>query len=109
VRTFATNRSKKNFADPDEFVPERWLPKDQQPAKYANDQLSASKPFSVGFHSCLGKPLAWAEMRLAVCRLLWTFDLSVDEKDEVDFDEFPVIMIIQKAPMNLRVKVRPGI
>ncbi|KAF7923180.1 uncharacterized protein EAE98_007885 [Botrytis deweyae] len=95
--------------DPDEFVPERWLPKDQQPKKFANDQLSASKPFSVGFHSCLGRPLAWAEIRLAVTRLLWTFDFSVDAEDEVDFDEFPVIMIIQKAPMNLRAKIRPGI
>ncbi|KAF7877056.1 uncharacterized protein EAF02_008276 [Botrytis sinoallii] len=97
------------YCDPDEFVPERWLPKDQQPKKYANDQLSASKTFSVGFHSCLGRPLAWAEIRLAVTRLLWTFNFSVDAEDEVDFDEFPVIMIIQRAPMNLRAKIRPGI
>ncbi|KAF7914417.1 uncharacterized protein EAF01_000823 [Botrytis porri] len=96
VRTYATNRSKKIFADPDEFVPERWLPKDHQPMKYANDQLSASKPSSVGFHSCLGRPLAWADIRLAVTRLLWMFHFSVDGEDEVDFDEFPVIMIIQK-------------
>lgn len=48
-------------------------------------------------------------MRLAVTRILWAFDLEVEEVDEVDFDEFPVIMIIQKAPMNVRVKVRPGI
>ncbi|TGO43142.1 hypothetical protein BHYA_0003g00960 [Botrytis hyacinthi] len=109
VRIYASNRSKSIFADPDEFVPERWLPKDQQPKNYADDQLSASKAFSVGFHSCFGRTLAWAEIRLAVTRLLWTFDFSVDAEDEVDFDKSPVIMIIQKAPMNLRAKIRPGI
>jgi len=48
-------------------------------------------------------------MRLAVTRLLWTFDSSVDAEDKVDFDELPVIIFIQKAPVNLRAKIRPGI
>jgi cytochrome P450 len=71
--------------------------------------LSASKPFSVGFHSCLGRPLAWVELRLIVTRLVWAFDFSVDDADRVYFDDFPVIMLIQKQPMHLRVKVREGV
>ncbi|TVY82835.1 Versicolorin B desaturase [Lachnellula suecica] len=108
VRTFAVNRSKRLFANPDTFVPERWLQKGQRPSEYDGDHLSASKPFSVGFHSCLGRPLAWVELRLVVTRLLWAFDLSVDAGDEVNFDDFPVIMLIQKLAMNMRLKARPG-
>lgn len=109
VRTFAVNRSRNFFADPDRFVPERWLAKGERPAKYDNDQLSASKPFSVGFHSCLGRPLAWVELRLVLSRLLWAFDFIDEPMERVDFDKFPVIMLIQKLPMKMRVKVRTDI
>ncbi|KAL8825029.1 MAG: hypothetical protein Q9191_004662 [Dirinaria sp. TL-2023a] len=109
VRTYAVNRSSKLFANPDRFVPERWLPKGERPAEYDNDHLSASKPFSVGFHSCMGRPLAWVELRLVVARLLWVFDFSDDPSERVEFDNFPVIMLIQKLPMKMKVKFKNGI
>lgn len=109
VRTFAVNRSSTLFANPDNFVPERWLPPGSRPTEYENDQLTASKPFSIGFHSCLGRPLAWVELRLVLVRLLWAFDISEEVKDAVDFDAFPVIMLIQKLPMFLRVRAREGV
>ena len=108
IRTFAVNLSSKFFADPDTFVPERWLPKRERPSEYYNDRLSASKPFSVGFHSCLGQPLAWIELRLVVTRLLWAFDFLEEPGDRVNFDGFPVLTLVQKQPMNLRVKARLG-
>ncbi len=109
VRTFAVNRSEKLFTNPDQFVPERWLPQGECPAEYAHDHLSASKPFSVGFHSCLGRPLAWVELHLVVTRLLWAFDIAEEPTERVEFDDFPVIMLIQKEPMKLRLKVRRGV
>jgi cytochrome P450 len=109
VRTFAVNRSEKLFTSPDSFVPERWLSDDECPTEYSGDSLSASKPFSTGFHGCLGRPLAWLEMRLVIVKLLLAFDFSVDEEDEVNFDDFPVIMLIQKLPMRLRVKGKPPV
>jgi cytochrome P450 len=87
-------------------VPERWLPAGQRPAEYDKDHLSASKPFSVGFHSCLGRPLAWVELRLVITRLLWAFDFAEEPTERVNFDDFPVIMLIQKEAMRLRVKTR---
>lgn len=99
------NRSAEHFHDPDTFVPERWLPLAERPVQYHNDTLTASRPFSVGFHSCLGKPLAWIELRLVMCRLLWAFDFEADETP-VDFDDFPAHMLVQKGPVNLRIKVR---
>ncbi len=109
VRTFTVNRSSKYFSHPDRFAPERWLAKGERPAEYENDQLSASKPFSVGFHSCLGRPLAWVELHLVLCRLLWAFDFVEEPSERVDFDKFPVIMLIQKEAMRMRVKVRAGV
>lgn len=87
-------------------MPERWLPTDERPAAYADDQLTASRPFSVGFHACLGQRLAWVELRLVLCRLLWMFDIAEDPNKKVHFDDFPIIMMVQKGPVNLMVKVR---
>lgn len=109
VRTFVVNRSAKLFANPDSFVPERWLPKGERPTEYDNDHLNASKPFSLGFHSCLGRPLAWVELRLVLVRLLWAFDFVEEARDAVDFEAFPVTIIIEKLPMVLRVKIRSDV
>lgn len=90
-------------------MPGRWLPQGERPAEYDNDQLSASKPFSVGFHSCMGRPLAWVELRLVVTRMLWAFDFSEETSERVEFDDFPVIMLIQKLAMKVRVRGRQGV
>ena len=71
--------------------------------------LTGSKPFSVGFHSCPGRPLAWVELRLVLTRLLWAFEFIEEPAEPVDFDKFPVIMLIQKEAVKTRVKVRRGI
>jgi cytochrome P450 len=106
TRTFAINRSTAYFHDPDAFVPERWLPLAERPLEYHNDQLSASRPFSVGFHSCLGKPLAWVELRLVMCRLLWAFDFDNEGLDPVKFDDFQILMMVQKGALNLNIRER---
>ena len=63
-----------NFRNPDEFVPERWI----DPA-YASDVKKALQPFSVGPRNCIGRNLAYMEMRIMIARLFWNFDvLSVD-------------------------------
>ena len=64
--------------------------------------LAGSKVFSVGFHSCLGRPLAWVELRLVLNRLL-------EPAEPVSFDDFPVSTLIQKEAVNMGVEVRNGI
>lgn len=56
--------------------------------------LAGGKSFSVGFHSCLGRPFAWVELRLVLTRLLWAFDFIEEPTERVDLDDFPVIMFI---------------
>ncbi|KAK2603870.1 hypothetical protein QQS21_003905 [Conoideocrella luteorostrata] len=107
IRPYVLNRSKKHFAAPYEFCPKRWMPTDQRPSKFANDSLSVSKPFSTGPTGCLGKSLAWAEMRLILARLVWAFNISVDPDRAVDWTKLRAMMTIEKQPMLVRLKIRP--
>ncbi|KAL9074132.1 MAG: hypothetical protein Q9161_002542 [Pseudevernia consocians] len=52
--------------------------------------------------------LAWVELRLVLRRLLRTFDLSEELTEKVDFDEFPIVLMMQKGPVKLRINVREG-
>jgi len=53
VSQHTANHSPRNFADPEAFIPERWL-KDA-PAKFKDDNHAAMNPFSFGPRNCLGK------------------------------------------------------
>lgn len=63
-----------NFRNPDEFLPERWID-----PSYDTDVKKALQPFSVGPRNCIGRNLAYMEMRIMIARLFWNFDvISVD-------------------------------
>lgn len=62
------------------FHPERWL---GDPA-FADDRKDAFQPFHLGPRNCLGRNLAYIEMRLILSRILWNFDLRIDE-DSLDW------------------------
>ena len=51
VSSHAAHHSARNFTDPDEFVPERWM----DDKRYANDKREWVQPFSYGPRNCLGK------------------------------------------------------
>ncbi|KAG9561451.1 cytochrome P450 monooxygenase, partial [Aureobasidium melanogenum] len=80
VNQFIANRSKLNFANPTRFVPERWLA--SPPEEYANDNLAIVQPFSFGPRNCLGKNLAWAELRLVFAKVLFNFDMEMDARSK---------------------------
>ena len=83
------------------------MPQGERPAEYDSDQLFASKPFSVAFYSCLGRPLALVELRLVLTGLLWAFDLVAEPAERVDFDDFPVIIMRVKIRMGVEYKDAP--
>ncbi|RYN45628.1 hypothetical protein AA0119_g11840 [Alternaria tenuissima] len=68
---FAASMSSQNFLNPWTFDPERWLGKDGE------DTLGASQPFSLGTRSCLGKSLAWLELRTILAKLYFKYDLKL--------------------------------
>jgi cytochrome P450 len=76
---FAANRQSYNFHLPNSFVPERFLQKDSR------DNMEGFMPFAAGRHSCIGMKLAYAEMRVALAKLIWTFDMRLAEGMESEF------------------------
>lgn len=84
VSPWSSTHSRLNFRDPDLFRPERWL--GEEP--FQDDRLGASLPFGTGPRVCIGRHLAYLEMRLIVAHLLWNFDMKLDrgefeEKNQV--------------------------
>lgn len=71
----AANHSELNFSHPDEFHPERFL----GDSRFASDDLSSFEPFSYGHADCLGRNLAYAEMRFILASILLNFDLRLAE------------------------------
>ncbi|KAL5364991.1 cytochrome P450 [Aspergillus floccosus] len=72
----------RNFACPEEFVPERWLHAKGTGGIGGRTIVDTANkdafyPFGLGARQCLGEPLAWLELKLALARLLWNFDISI--------------------------------
>ncbi|USW55658.1 Putative cytochrome P450 [Septoria linicola] len=78
VHSFATYRSPTNFEKPDTFCPERWL----GDAGRKNRDLQAVEPFSIGPRSCIGRNLAWHELRLILVMVLLRFDLALCKESQ---------------------------
>ena len=91
-----------------DFAPERWLPANKgRPAEFDDDQLQASNAFSIGWANCMGRHLAWAEMRIFLTRFLWAFEVEAYGMP-LDWTKLKTYVIIQKEPVMVRVKVRDG-
>jgi cytochrome P450 len=67
------------FTDPFHFDPDRFYKKGDKKSKYAGDRIDAVNAFLIGQRNCIGRNLAYAEMRLILARLVWEFDIRIDE------------------------------
>ncbi|KAH7306093.1 cytochrome P450 [Rhexocercosporidium sp. MPI-PUGE-AT-0058] len=103
VSTYATNRSATNWTDAEKFIPERWL----DDPRFETDNKSCFYPFSLGPRNCIGRNLAYAEMRLILARVLWNFDLELDEESRSWTDNMKMFMLWEKP--KLFVKLTPVI
>ncbi|KAK1992779.1 cytochrome P450 [Colletotrichum falcatum] len=110
VYSRATYRNPQNFTDPDSFEPERWLsPKHPRyNPRFANDRREVMKPFSAGSRDCIGKNLAYAEMRVIISRLMYRFDIKVlpGQDDWLDSQKTTVVML--KPGLKVQLKLRQG-
>ncbi|KAL5341380.1 cytochrome P450 [Aspergillus crustosus] len=95
VPHYAAYRSDANFTSAAEFYPERWLG-GKDPGS------SVFQPFMVGGHSCVGQNLAQAELRLALARLVYEFDIEAVENFRWE-DQASYIMW-QKKPLLVHLK-----
>ncbi|KAL2060790.1 hypothetical protein VTL71DRAFT_8842 [Oculimacula yallundae] len=101
----AMNMSEDNFADPEKFVPERWLKDDACPERYRGDDRKAMQPFSFGPRNCLGKNLAYVEMRVIFARMLWNFDMQLMDNEQ-DWRDQPIFILWEKKPLNVKLTIR---
>ena len=100
VSHYAAYHTERNFKDPDRFVPERWM----GAPEYADDKRKDCQPFSFGPRNCLGKNLAYAEMRLIIAKVLWSFDLTLAPQSRNWMEECRVMTLWQKPDLMVHVK-----
>jgi averantin hydroxylase len=134
TRVFAAHyiayRSPTHFARPKEFIPKRWLP--DRPEEFKDDDADGKyprstrsiyllihvrtgifQPFAYGPRNCIGKNLAYAELRLILAKVLWHFELSkpVADEDKVAewegwWDRLRVFFLWHKPPLMVNVQER---
>ena len=64
VSQYPANHSERNFAQPHEFIPERWLGEDD---RFAKDKFTVWNPFNMGPRNCIGKKyVTWIKERSAL-------------------------------------------
>ncbi|XP_052425854.1 25-hydroxyvitamin D-1 alpha hydroxylase, mitochondrial [Carassius gibelio] len=92
---YATSRDPRQFCDPDEFVPKRWLSRSEGSHPYA------SVPFGVGKRSCVGRRIAELELYLALSRILMHFNVEPAE-DSGPVRPMTRTLLVPERQINLR-------
>ena len=115
IAQYAANHLPANFAMPDEFHPERFLPAsvlsllspteaaELDPEPFKLDDTEVMQPFSVGSRNCIGRNLAYAEMRLILAKFLWNFDIEATENTGSWMEDQKVFILWQKSPLWAKV------
>ncbi|KAF3000541.1 hypothetical protein E8E14_000671 [Neopestalotiopsis sp. 37M] len=99
VPQYPANMSPLNFKHPRQFIPERWI----QGHGYDDDRKDAMQPFSTGPRNCLGKNLAYHEMRLILAKVLWHFDLELCSQSQ-DWSNQKSYILWDKPPLLVKIK-----
>ncbi|KAL8284314.1 hypothetical protein RB600_008943 [Gaeumannomyces tritici] len=106
----ATFHNPNNFAEPDSFLPQRFLPPDHPlyERRFDADNKACFKPFSTGPRDCIGKSLAYAEMRLVAARILLRFDVEfVGPEDWIEANRSFTVWV--KPPLMLKLTERENL
>jgi Cytochrome P450 len=72
--------------------------------EYADDKRSAAQPFSYGPRGCLGRNLAHAELRIILAKMVWSFDLELEEKSQDWLSRCKVMRLWVKPELAVKLK-----
>ncbi|GKT44698.1 trichothecene C-15 hydroxylase [Colletotrichum spaethianum] len=100
VQPWSVNHSPDNWTRPWEFRPERFL----EGGKTEHNRLEASQAFSVGPRNCIGKNLAYAEMRLILARIIYDFDIELTEGTGPWIERQRAFGVWDRIPLNVHLK-----
>ncbi|KAF2846747.1 benzoate 4-monooxygenase cytochrome P450 [Plenodomus tracheiphilus IPT5] len=103
---YAANYSPLNWKNPALFRPERFMP--EGIAEYALDRKAALNPFSFGPRNCLGKNLAYHEMRLILASVLFHFNLALKDEQQ-DWLDHKVHVLWDKGPLVVKLSPVQGL
>ncbi|KAM3076809.1 hypothetical protein ACMFMG_003723 [Clarireedia jacksonii] len=117
VNNWSANYSISNFTDPYTFHPERWLGSEDvsalkntfpgmilsDPKEFEHDDRKAKQAFSYGPANCIGKNLAYAEMRLLLGIVVWGFDLKGGEGFDTWLERNKMFGLWKKPALNVRL------
>nr|KMM66554.1 trichothecene C-15 hydroxylase [Coccidioides posadasii RMSCC 3488] len=98
---YASYHSSSNFSCPNDFIPERWL----GDPRFESDKRDAMQAFSLGPRNCIGKNMAYAEMRMILCKLLYHFDMELTP-ETTDWTNQKVYFLWAKKPLMVTMKDR---
>lgn len=81
---WAQHYNKDYYPEPLKFTPERWIEGENGSTKESVALAeSAFCAFSTGSRGCVGKNMAWLEMRIVMAKTLWTFEIKKDPKSNL--------------------------
>ncbi|KAK3804901.1 MAG: cytochrome P450 [Benniella sp.] len=78
--------SAEHFPQPDDYIPERWLPEGESP--FPPVEEFTFYPFSAGTRNCVGKNFAMMEMRLILATILTRYELERVPWQRTDYVQF---------------------
>ncbi|KAF7327427.1 hypothetical protein MKEN_00320500 [Mycena kentingensis (nom. inval.)] len=112
VHTYSLHHDPRYFSPlPDTFIPERWLSSEQQrelePHLFCGADVihntAAFIPFSVGPSNCVGRNLAYQEMRMVVCTLMSKFEMrfAAGYEPQVWEDSLMDFFVVQRGQLPI--------
>lgn len=77
---YSIHHNPRYFADPFTYKPERWIAGSAPGITSETVELAQSGyfPFSFGPRGCIGKNLAYMEMRTVIARTVWLYDMRLE-------------------------------
>ncbi|KAJ6036424.1 hypothetical protein N7540_000703, partial [Penicillium herquei] len=81
---YASYHASAHFFLPEAFIPLRWLGSD---TRFQDDKREVVQPFSLGPRNCLGKNLAYLEIRVILSKLFYNFNLQICKESESWIDQ----------------------
>ncbi|KAF5878907.1 putative cytochrome p450 monooxygenase protein [Botrytis fragariae] len=111
VHPLSISLSSEYFHKPSEFHPERWLAANDSSSPFYNDNRNAVQVFGVGPRSCIGRPLAMAELQLVLARMVWRFELEKadSEAGNLKWEEQRVFTVVERKPFEVRLRTRSAL
>lgn len=99
ISLFGQLRDEKYFPNPLKFMPERYLDESQ------SYNATAYIPFGFGPRICIGARLGKMVVQMALVKLLQKFDFDKINDDEIEFENYGVVLI-PKGGINVKISKR---